>query len=162
MGTRGTVKWIQERHFIGDYEKHETMNYLNIYNHWDSYPEGLGRQLAEFISEYTIVNGISLAETRKIANGFDDLCLLWLCEYKGGEVGGVYALPADFDPQEYNYIVKDTYTCKHEPFANAAEHKITIRCEDCCGELVFEGTPEEWKRYLSKEEQWKKYLNKEE
>lgn len=89
-----------------------------IYKHWDGYPDGFGDMLRNLVSEYTIVNGISLNDKRKIANGMGCLAAAIVAEIKAGP-GGVYLCSPD-SREEYNYHVrlsgdKATVTCDEEP-----------------------------------------------
>lgn len=157
MGTRGTVHWNEVCTWNDSQTgevKTKKSNLLNVYNHWDSYPEGLGKELAQFISEHTIVNGIGLDDDKtKIANGFSDLALLWLCHHKNGEVGAVYATTEDCELEEYNYWITDDYDARREEnWCPEPKHVITIKCINWTEELVFDGTPEEWIKWLKEQE----------
>ena len=59
MGTRSLT-------FV--YDGKEPM--INMYRQYDGYPSGHGSNLAEFLNSFdAIVNGISVGDNRKIANG---------------------------------------------------------------------------------------------
>lgn len=46
---------------------------LVMYRHSDGYPTGHGKDLAEFLKDITLVNGIMWGDTRKVANGMNCL-----------------------------------------------------------------------------------------
>jgi len=60
-----------------------------VYRQSDGYPSGRGTDLAEFLTGLSIVNGISLAETRRIANGAGCLAAQLIAHEKTGP-GGIY------------------------------------------------------------------------
>ena len=63
----------------------------------------LFRSLKEFLEDIHIVNGISLAEKRKIANGMGCLAAQLIQHFKNGP-GGLYVTSFD-DYEEYNYEI---------------------------------------------------------
>lgn len=134
MGTRSLV------HFI---RKEDDVKMCNLYRQYDGYPEGRGMELAKWLESFNVVNGFTLDdEKRRVANGLDCLCALWVSEEKGNEVGNVYMMGiSDTDVgEEYVYEVweegKDIY----------------MSCYDVWNkELLFKGTPEEyinWQAFL--------------
>ena len=50
-------------------EKHNRKTIITLYKQMDGYPNGWGRQLADFLDRHTITNGIPIKDNRKIANG---------------------------------------------------------------------------------------------
>src|SRR3990172_4116421 len=80
---------------------------LNMYRPMDGYPEGHGKELADFLKDMTIVNGITNNDTRKIANGMGCLGAQLVAHFKT-DVGQFYLYPPKqrcFD-EEYVYTVK--------------------------------------------------------
>jgi hypothetical protein len=108
-----------------------------MYRQMDGYPKGgHGQELAEFLKDFTMVNGISYNETRKIANGMGCLAAQVIAHFKDG-AGGIYLYPAGTNDvcEEYVYIV--TGYRENEPvvlFVNEAG-------ED--GKSLYSGTAEE-------------------
>ena len=80
-----------------------------LYRQMDGYPEGHGMELKEFLSDMTVVNGISLAEKRRIANGMSCLCAQVIAHFKT-EVGRFYVHSAKTRDVREDYI----YTLSEE------------------------------------------------
>jgi len=81
-----------------------------MYRQYDGYPTGHGLELAEFLSQFTMVNGLSTNETRKVANGMGCLAAQLVSNFKAGEAGQFYLYPATATDcgQDYEYhIYKD-------------------------------------------------------
>lgn len=97
MGTRSLTFFKTE----------EGANIVCMYRQMDGYPSGHGTELAEFLTGITLVNGISLAKKKKVANGMGCLAAQAVAHFKHGP-GGIYLevprLTADHG-QEYVYIV---------------------------------------------------------
>jgi hypothetical protein len=73
----------------------------------DGYPEGHGKELVDFLCDIYIVNGISMAETRKVANAGGCLAAQIVAHFKE-EPGQFYLRAAgtrDVD-EEYIYYVR--------------------------------------------------------
>jgi hypothetical protein len=66
--------------------------FVTIYRQCDGYPEGIGRELAEFLNGFTIVNGLG-GQKGKIANGAGCLAAQLIKHFKGGP-GNVYIYKA--------------------------------------------------------------------
>lgn len=97
MATRGTVKASQQ---YGD----ERLPIMSLYIHNDSYPSGVGLELAQFLQSYTIVNGLGLGDyDTKKANGAGCLMAQYIAHIKDGP-GNVYLAPID-QQEEFNYYV---------------------------------------------------------
>jgi len=80
MSTRGLI------HF----KNMDNQTMLTLYNHHDSYPEGLGRNLVEFLSKGRIGNGMGLdVQFGEFFNGFDDLVAQTVVFLKGNTVGAI-------------------------------------------------------------------------
>ena len=122
-----------------------------IYRQMDGYPEGMGLDLAHYLRDITIVNGMSLNETRKIANGIHCLAALIVCHFKEGQPGGIYLYPPRygwFAWQEYEYHIKFdgvevTMAC-YEAKA-VADYELF---DEKHLKLLFEGTPQEYCDWL--------------
>lgn len=69
--------------------KDEGDTLMVMYRQMDGYPGGHGAELAEFLRGMHIVNGISLAEERRIANGMGCLAAQIVARFKDGP-GGIY------------------------------------------------------------------------
>lgn len=137
MGTRSLTIVVpgkgehRSRTHIGD-------SWICMYRQFDGYPEGHGQELADFLKDTAIVNGMSLTETRTIFNGMDCLAASIIAKFKYGP-GGIYlsSYKNSARGEEYIYIV-----FKHE------EHSEPwIRCfgwgnwevSELPDKLIFEG-----------------------
>jgi hypothetical protein len=127
MGTRSTVKIYNE--------KTDEKPMVCIYRQYDGYISGRGHELAQFLSEITLVNGFG-RDTNNIANGMGCLAAQWIAQEKEG-VGNVYITYLE-DSEEYNYEVRfsgEVYIPKE-----GDTFEITVISY---GEQIFKGTPEE-------------------
>jgi hypothetical protein len=100
MGTRSVT-----RVFDGSYGDTNAPVVLSMYRLHDGYPEkdGHGGDLANFLEDIRVVNGLSLSETGKVANGMGCLAAQMVKHFKNGP-GGIYLTTSD-DVQEFNYDV---------------------------------------------------------
>ena len=103
-----------------------------MYRQFDGYLEGHGQELANFLNELTIGNGISgKPELFTFANGMGCLAAQMLVWFKKTP-GGFYIHPIDFNQdclQEYEYHVY--------------ENKVVIKDPD---EVIFTGS---WNEFLA-------------
>ena len=108
MGTRSlTFVYNEDREKI-----------INMYRQMDGFPSEHGADLAEFLTEITLVNGISLADTRKIANGMECLAAQLVAQFKH-DAGGIYLHPTTTTNwgQDYEYhIYCDHIDVKEVPY----------------------------------------------
>ena len=126
MGTRSLT-------FVYDGEK----PIVNMYRQFDGYPSGHGAELAEFLNSFdAIVNGISVGDNRKIANGMGCLAAQLIAHFKI-DAGGFYMYPVTPKDcgQEYEYHVY--------------ENKVVVKNPT---EVIFSGTWREFNEFCSAEE----------
>ena len=105
MATRGIVRFAKREEKVSFNEHPENIE-VQIYNHYDSYPEGLGLDLAKFMRDFRVVNGLGSDLPDKIANGMGCLAAQLIVNMKDGP-GGVYVEHPDTDhfDTEYTYYV---------------------------------------------------------
>jgi len=116
MGTRSTVK------FYSEFDSEEPV--LSVYQQFDGYISGAGHDLANFLKNKTVINGISNQTMQGgFANGMGCLAAQFVVEKKT-KIGGFY-LTTSNDSQDYNYEVR------------LIDNKLIIKVDE------FEGTPEE-------------------
>ena len=96
MGTHSVIKFQEDGETI-----------CAIYQQYDGYPEGVGKELFEFLDNITIVNGLSVGQPERVANGVGCLAAQFVAEFKNG-AGGFYMTQLD-DEQEFNYIVNSCW-----------------------------------------------------
>lgn len=138
MGTRSKTSFIEKR---GEKLTH----LVSVYQQYDGYIAGVGHELANYILDKEICNGIRLGrDTSKLANGFGCLIAQIIRDFKE-DVGGLYIITED-DIQEYNYdIIFDSdlyYNCdfnvKHE-----TDEYFKVKVTDWNEQTIFEGTLKE-------------------
>jgi|TARA_R100001086_G_scaffold250031_1_gene192758 hypothetical protein len=128
MGTRSLTKIIEK---CDDGSK---KTITTMYRQYDGYPSGHGIELAEWLSKYHVVNGISLNDTRLIANGMDCLAAQMFAHFKDGP-GGIYCMRPDAKDYGEEYI--------YEILGNDSENlSITIR-DVWKKKIIFKGSPEQ-------------------
>ncbi len=121
MGTRSTINFIENE-----------VSVIKLYNQFDGYIEGVGYDLAKFLKDYKVVNGMT-GDRTNIANGIDCLALQYISKFKT-KPGNMYIVGEECE-ESYNYTV---YLDD--------DNKIKIKVDD-----IFDGYPEE---LLSFEEEW--------
>ncbi len=109
MGTRSLTRVIPRQKGLSysDGHLHPEKSVVNMYRQYDGYPQGHGVDLAEFLDDFNVVNGICLKnwKNRKLANGAGCLAAQLVKHFKDG-AGGIYleqcnGVPGDFGE---NYI----------------------------------------------------------
>ena len=137
MGTRSLTRVIPRQKGLSynDGHNHVEKSVVNIYRQYDGYPDGLGLELAEFLSDFTIVNGLSPNGARKVANGTGCLAAQLVAYLKDGP-GNVYLEPITLHSkpgdmwEDYIYTI---YPKESEP----TYMSIYDVCEKKC---IFVGT----------------------
>jgi len=130
MGTRSLTV------FLDDWNGEEI---VVMYKQFDGYPEGYGLDLANYLKDFNIVNGISLAETRKIANGMGCLAAQVVANFKDG-------------PGEFYLRAAGTRDCGEEYIYTVymnADGNLNIKCYDVCDEKeLFDVPANEYSKVL--------------
>jgi len=125
MGTRSTIK------FYSEWDNKAVL--LSVYQQYDGYIRFVGHDLARWLSDKKVINGIGPGEiTREngYANGMGCLAAQYVADMKGG-IGGFY-LTTPKDRQEYNYQVR---------YADG-QFNIKVKRWDS-NRAIFDGTPQE-------------------
>lgn len=87
------------------YNDHEVV--LAMYRQSDGYPSGMGKDLLEFLGPIKLVNGLSINDDNKVANGMGCLAAQLVAEFKNGP-GGIYLVTGEHPKdhrQEYEYHI---------------------------------------------------------
>jgi len=106
-----------------------------LYRQFDGYPSGHGQDLANFLYEFAIVNGIQYPkpdhlEGKRRANGPDCLAAQLVAHFKK-DVGEFYLMPAGTRDCGSQYIYTVT-AAEGEP--------INLRCESVySGDIIYDG-----------------------
>ena len=144
MGTRSTITF---------YEKHDDklIPYVNIYQQYDGYLEGVGKSFCEWLMDKTIVNGLSLSDKyrQNIANGIGCLVAQYISDIKDC-AGDVYIYPMTYDIYkniDYNYLV--TFDANHKLPCRASD-MATITINNWGNKPFFKGSPKELLEYIEK------------
>ena len=87
MATRAMIS-IAKREEGVSFSEIPNKTIVDIYHHWDGYPEGLGVTLASYLNGYHVVNGLG-RENDKLFNGMGCLAASLVAELKDGP-GNVY------------------------------------------------------------------------
>ena len=106
MGTRSLTRVIPRQEGLSFNEGHEKIElaFVNMYRHLDGYPEGHGLDLAEFLKDIKIVNGIPLnKELGNQANGSGCLASQMVKHFKE-DIGYIYLHPHDNESGWEDYI----------------------------------------------------------
>ena len=137
MGTRSLTKVF--RKWEDDFGDKRREPFTTMYRQMDGYLEGHGQDLAEFLSQFTIVNGMRMDETRKIANGIDCLAAQMFAHFKDGP-GHIYCMhPSAQDcGEEYIYEIEK----------DGEDILITIY-DIWKNKEIFHGTPNELLEHIS-------------
>ncbi len=110
---------------------------LTLYKQYDGYLDGHGLDLAEFLKDISIVNGISSNAT-KIANGMGCLSAQLVAHLKNSP-GNLYIYP----PNSKDCWEEYTYHVYNEKIGKGVKIKAIRNSYQNGDEVVFEGTPEE-------------------
>lgn len=144
MGTRSVTQVVNP----------EGESYVALYGQYDGYPNGgHGEDLADFLADSVIVNGIRFGEERHIFNGAGDLAARLVAFFKKDwqEVGSYYLTPNDRDwGVDYSYII----TVKDAGWND--EGSISIEVKSFSRQL-FEGSVEEFQVFVSQDEEEEDY-----
>lgn len=87
MATRSSYRVIEKRKFD---DKTIIDELVLIHVHSGGYPDGHPLETAQWLSEKTITNGISLEETKSVFNGASCLAAQLVSRLKGDSAGNTY------------------------------------------------------------------------
>lgn len=142
MGTRSLTHFI-ERYKEPQKDKRRKpivtdTEIVVMYRQYDGYPSGHGLQLADFLANGKLVNGISYAETGIVFNGMGCLSAQVVAHFKEG-AGGIYLHKAGTTDcwQNYDYYV----------IGDEETKELTLKCVNG-DKVIFEGTPKEFVEQL--------------
>lgn len=150
MGTRSLTFVYDEMY--GRQRKPKVIT--NMYRQYDGYPSGHGAELAAFLSQFEMCNGIPVGvpPAKKYANGMGCLAAQMISNFKEG-AGQFYIYPADAVDcgQDYEYHV----------YKKDKEVRVRITDRGCNmfgltmsdkNEALFDGTVAEFKEFCTAEE----------
>ena len=107
MATRAMIS-IAKREEGVSFSEEPNKTIVDIYHHWDGYPEGLGVTLASYLNDYHIVNGMG-RENDNLFNGIGCMAASIVAELKDGP-GDVYIEPRESHSWiDYHYYIWGDY-----------------------------------------------------
>ena len=111
MGTRSLTRVIPRQEGLSFSEGHNHVNksVVNMYRQYDGYPDGHGVDLAEFLDDFNVVNGLGADRYKvKTANGAGCLAAQLVQHFKDGP-GNIYLEQLNGEPgdswEEYIYTI---------------------------------------------------------
>ena len=131
MATRALINFVDREDGVS-FSEHPGVDkiHVQIYKHYDGYPSGLGVTLAEYLQDFTVVNGLSTGQGR-VANGIGCLAAQTVECLKDGP-GNVYLhKPSERGWEDYEYFI----WCKEG-------HGVWISIFDYNGNCIFVGKPD--------------------
>jgi len=141
MSTRSLTTFIET---FKNKDKDCSEEIATMYRQSDGYPSGMGKDLAEFLIDGRLVNGISINEKGVVYNGMGCLAAQVVAHFKKG-AGGIYLQRKNKNSgEEYRYIIIgdfDTKTITMEVnevgYMEGNKYINKTRC-------IFSGTPREF------------------
>ena len=108
MATRAMIS-IAKREEGVSFSEEPNQTIVDIYHHWDGYPEGLGVTLADYLNGKKVTNGLG-RDNNNLFNGMGCLAASLVAELKDGP-GDVYIEPRESHGWiDYQYYIwGDTY-----------------------------------------------------
>ena len=131
MATRALINFVDREDGVS-FSEHPGVDkiHIQIYNHYDGYPSGLGVTLADYLQDFTVVNGLSTGQ-EKVANGIGCLAAQTV-RYLKDEPGQIYLhKPGKRDWEDYEYFI----WCKEG-------HGVWISIFDYEDNCIFVGKPD--------------------
>ena len=134
MGTRSLTKVIQT--WEDESGKKHRKPFTCMYRQYDGYLDGHGQDLAEWLSGYTVVNGIPMDKSEPMFNGMDCLAAQMFAHFKNG-AGGIYCMHPDASDcwEEYLYEISEEDNQIHLTVYETGYERDATE--------IFHGTPEE-------------------
>lgn len=132
MSTRALINFVEREDGVS-FSEHPSVDkiHIQIYNHYDGYPQGLGVKLANFLDGYDVVNGLSTDYQGPVANGMGCLAAQTVSYLKDGP-GNIYLQkPIEKDWEDYEYFV---WVKEHA--------ELWISIFNYNGECIFVGEPD--------------------
>ncbi len=137
MATRSLTRVIKRQDGLSFAEGHMHPNKacVNMYRHYDGYPKGHGIELAEFLREFRVVNGLGSKGETKIANGYGCLAAQIVAHFKTIP-GQIYLYECNDDQDSWQNYTYTVYPKDGEPTWISIYSNLTKEC-------IFVGTPED-------------------
>ena len=101
MSTRSLVRFAKREEGVS-FSEHPERVEVQVYKHYDGYPEGHPLELAKFLRGFNIVNGLG-QDTDKAANGLTCLAAQYIAAFKMVP-GDLYVENPDTEHMDIEYI----------------------------------------------------------
>ena len=101
MSTRSLVRFATREEGVS-FSEHPERVEVQVYKHYDGYPEGHPVDLAKFLNGFNIVNGLG-QDTHKVSNGLGCLAAQYVSAFKE-QAGDVYIENPDTEHDWIEYI----------------------------------------------------------
>ncbi len=111
---------------------------IEMYRQMDGYPEGMGKDLQDFIDSGKIVHGIQAFETKRAFNGIDCFAAQLVTDMKDG-IGGIY-LSAPTKDYKNKKKYSEMYNAEYYYEINS---DLNLRCWDTYENKEINPTEEE-------------------
>ena len=102
MATRSLVRFARREEGVS-FNEHPERIEVQVYKHYDGYPSGHPVDLAEFLKDFKILNGIPYPEPDRVANGLGCLAAQYVAAFKE-KSGDLYIERQDTDHFDIEYI----------------------------------------------------------
>ena len=102
MSTRSLVRFARREEGVS-FSEHPKKVEVQVYKHYDGYPSGHPVELAEFLKEFKIVNGLPYGNDSKMANGLGCLAAQYIAAFKM-KAGDIYVESPDTERDWIEYI----------------------------------------------------------
>jgi hypothetical protein len=128
---------------------------INMYRQYDGYPTGHGAELAEFLAQFEMGNGIPVGKVfeKRYANGMGCLAAQLVSNFKGNEAGGFYLYPTSAVEcgQDYEYHVYNKDKELRIAITNRGCNLFGLTTSDV-NESIFEGNLAEFIEFCTEKE----------
>ena len=132
MSTRSLVRFATREEGVS-FSEHPERVEVQVYKHYDGYPSGHPVDLAKFLNNFKILNGVPYPEPDKVANGLGCLAAQYVAAFKMA-AGDMYIESPDTERDWIEYI---TYVWGTD---NKDIWMSIFDIEDGC---IFVGKPQE-------------------
>ena len=101
---------------------------IEMYRQSDGYPSGMGQDLIDFITPFTVVNGLGIDNPQTIANGMPCFAAQLVAHFKEG-AGGIYLYSPTADFKNKKKYYKE-YGAEYYYEISEEDGTIRVRCWD--------------------------------
>jgi hypothetical protein len=152
MGTRSLTFVYEEPFNPGD----EPQAVINMYRQYDGYPTGHGAELAEFLTQFEMVDGIpfgGVPPEKRYANGMSCLAAQMVTHFKGAEAGQFYLYPTSARNcgQDYEYHVYSQNNQLQITVTDRGSHFFGITTSER-NDVLFQGPLSEFVEFCKEKE----------